>query len=211
MSAGNLLPCTNQHSTLNTLTKVRRFKFFKGELETKAPRAQIIALLLSDSQRMSLHFVSGIGTKRPAPVRNYLASRWSLPMGFWACPLLWDKDSVLDSVENCLSSWLRVRAPSARPQLPLCCPEGCGWLFQVAGIQSSGSVRTCVVGVADTNTTAYFFSLAESCPPDLLTILSLTLCGPRQHVNLQTALCGSCQNAHFTSWLFQAHHQRRHG
>lgn len=54
-----------------------------------------------------------------------------------------------------------------------------------------------------------FFSLVESCPPDLLTILSLLWA--RKHINLQTALCGSCQNAHFTSWLFQAHHQGWHG
>lgn len=66
---------------LNTLTKVREgFKFLWVNWKQSSQSPDNCTSPVRTVRECLFHFVSGIGTKRPAPVRNYLASRWSLPM-----------------------------------------------------------------------------------------------------------------------------------
>lgn len=142
---------------LNTLTKVRKGLNFYGWTGNKAPRAQIIALLLSGQSRENVSFisVSGIGTKRPAPWGTITADGVAhVTSGL--VPSLGPRDVILDSLWRTASHHGSGSEPpfsEGRSTSPAALGAVAG--FSQWPTSQVAQSRTCV-GVADTNTTATF-------------------------------------------------------
>lgn len=163
------------------------FSFLCGRTRNKAPREQTIAFLLPEWSE-DFWFVLYVDTERSASCEELSGQQVEevacVTSGLVTFSGARDSCFSLQKrplYEGCSLTW----AVSSHP-----CPRFPPARLVALSEHSSGG--------ADSNPTAAF-SLVDLCLPDPLTASSLSCRGLWQHVDLQRAWQGTCQNSHFAS------------